>query len=129
MSGDGLETDPLGRYYPGVRLLFLAALVFAAGCRPDYVGARELDELERALAVTPAQRPAWEAFRREAEAAGSPQAGWRTRLREATAGERFDARGAQSAADAAREDAGRLIEAWSRLDELLTPEQRAALRK
>lgn len=112
-----------------MRLFFLAALVFAAGCRPDFVLVRELDGLEATLALTPAQRPAWEAFRREAEAVGGPRAGWRARLREATAGERFDARGAHAAADAAREDAGRLIEAWHRLDGLLTPEQRAALRR
>lgn len=108
--------------------LLLAALSLgAAACGPRIVIA-DLDRLESALELTPAQRPAWEAFRKEAEAAGSARSAWRVQLKEAASGERFDARRAQAAADLAREDAGRLIEAYARLDAGLTPSQRALVR-
>lgn len=102
-------------------------LLLAAACGPRIVIA-DLDRLESALELTPAQRPAWEAFRKEAEAAGSARSAWRVQLKEAASGERFDARRAQAAADLAREDAGRLIEAYARLDAGLNSGQRAVLR-
>ena len=112
-----------------MRHLVLAALVLTtAACRPSYVSTGELHRLETVLSLSPTQRPAWDAFRREAEAASGPRAGWRIQLEEAMAGERFDATRAHAAADSARDDAGRLIEAWRRLDENLTPAQRDALR-
>lgn len=106
--------------------LLLILSLAAAACRYDPFN--ELDRLEASLELTPAQRPAWEAFRREAEAAHSPRAAWKLQLKEAASGERFDARRAQGAADLARKDAGRLIEAWARLDSGLSPAQRAAVR-
>lgn len=108
------------------RVLLAVLLLGALACRRDPIGA-DLDRLEASLALTPAQRPAWEAFRREAEAADTPQAAWKVQLKEAASGERFDARRAQAAADLARMDAGRLIEAWARLDAGLSPAQRAAV--
>jgi hypothetical protein len=102
-------------------------LLLAAACGPRIVIA-DLDRLESALELTPAQRPAWDAFRKEAEAAGSARSAWRVQWKEAASGERFDARRAQAAADLAREDAGRLIEAYARLDAGLTPTQRALVR-
>lgn len=111
-----------------MRRLALAALVLGTlACRRDPIGS-DLDRLEASLALAPAQRPAWEAFRKEAEAADSPRAAWKVQLKEAAAGERFDARRAQVAADLARKDAGRLIEAWARLDAALSPAQRTAVR-
>jgi hypothetical protein len=107
----------------GILVVFLAAA--CKGPLPVFSG---LDRVEASLALSPAQRPAWEAFRREAEAADSPRAAWRRELREAMDGERFDPRRAQAAADAGRDQAGRLIEAWARLDAALTPAQRAAVR-
>lgn len=107
-------------------LLVLLALG-ASACRSP-IAADELDRLESSLALSPAQKPAWEAFRKEAEAASAPGAAWRLELRTALAGERFDAGRARAAADAARRDAGRLIEAWARLDGSLSPAQRAAVR-
>jgi hypothetical protein len=108
-------------------------LLLAAACGPRIVIA-DLDRLESALELTPAQRPAWEAFRKEAEAAGSAKSAWRVQLKDAASGERFDARRlgqvrrAQAAADLAREDAGRLIEAYARLDSGLSPAQRVLIR-
>lgn len=111
-----------------MRRVLLAVLVLGAlACRRDPIGT-DLDRLEASLAPTPAQRPAWEAFRKEAEAADSPRAAWKLTLKEAAAGERFDAARAHSAADLARRDAGRLIEAWAALDARLSPAQRAAVR-
>lgn len=107
-------------------LALLALLLAGAACRRDPIGA-DLDRLEAVLELTPAQKPAWEAFRREAAAAGNPGAAWRVQYRDALSGERFDAPRAQSAADAARADAGRLITAWARLDETLSPGQRASV--
>ncbi len=112
-----------------MRYLVLAAVIFCAvGCRRDPIGAADLDRLEASLALTPAQRPAWLAFRKEAEALNGSQAAWRVQLSEALSGERFDASRAHTAADTAREDAGRLIEAWQELDATLSPTQRAALK-
>ena len=120
-----------------MRARFLVLALLAAGCRPDFMAARELDRLEAELGVTAEQRPAWEAFRREAESAGErwagPRAEWRRELRSAAAGPGFDAASARASADAAaeraRRDAHRLIDAWSRLDRSLAPAQRAVLRR
>lgn len=114
-------------YPPFMRRVWPILLLLAAACGPRIVIA-DLDRLESALELTPAQRPAWEAFRKEAETAGSARSAWRVQLKEAASGERFDARRAQAAADMARDDAGRLIEAYARLDAGLTPSQRALVR-
>lgn len=105
----------------------LPLLLLAAACGPRIVIA-DLDRLEASLELTSAQRPAWEAFRKEVEATDSPRAAWKVQLKEAASGERFDARRAQSAADLARKDAGRIIEAWAQLDATLSPAQRASVR-
>lgn len=111
-----------------MRRLALVGLLFATtACRREPIGG-DLDRLESALALSPVQKPAWESFRREAEAAEGPGAPWRRELREAMSGERFDAARAHAAADAARRDAGRLIEAWRTLDAALSPAQRAAVK-
>jgi hypothetical protein len=115
------------RVRPLLPPFLLPLLLLAAACGPRIVIA-DLDRLESNLELTPAQRPAWEAFRKEAEAAGSARAAWRLQLAEAASGERFDARRAHGAADLARHDAGRLIEAYARLDAGLTPAQRALVR-
>lgn len=109
------------------RVLLAVLVLGALACRRDPIGT-DLDRLESSLSLTPAQRPAWEAFRKEAEAADSPRAAWKVQLKEAASGERFDAPRAHSAADLARKDAGRLIEAWAALDARLSPAQRAAVR-
>jgi len=111
-----------------VREAFAAVLLLltCAACRPAVFAGGELDRLEAVLAPTPAQRPAWEAFRREAQAADS---NWSRDLRGIMAAPAFDAHSARAAADSAHRDAGRLIEAWRRVDEGLSPGQRAALRR
>ena len=108
-----------------LRLAALAVLVLAA-CKPNVIARGDLDRLEAVLAPTPAQRPAWEAFRREAEAADSS---WNRDFRRIMAAPAFDAGQARAAADAVHQDAGRLIAAWQKVDESLTPVQRAALRR
>lgn len=112
-------------------LLLLLALppLLGAGCKGPRFVVAELDRLESGLALTPAQRPAWEAFRREAEASAARNAAWRAEWSAASAGERFDARRAHAAADLARQDAGRMIDAWAELDAVLSPAQRAALQR
>jgi len=74
----------------------------------------------------PRSAPGLGAFRREAEAA---DANWNRDLRRIMSAETFDARSAGAAADAAHRDAGRLIAAWQKVDEGLSPGQRAALRR
>lgn len=101
-------------------------LLTSAACRPNVIAGGELDRMEAALAPTPAQRPAWEAFRREAEAADSR---WNRDLRQIMGATTFDSQHARAAADSAHKDAGRLIAAWQKVDEALTPAQRAALRQ
>lgn len=107
-----------------LRLAALAFLVLAA-CKPNVIAHGDLDRLEAVLAPTPAQRPAWEAFRREAEAADS---NWNRNFRRLIGAPVFDAGQARAAADTAHRDAGRLIAAWQKVDATLTPVQRAALR-
>ncbi len=107
------------------RLAVLAVLALAA-CKPNVIARGDLDRLESALAPTPAQRPAWEAFRREAEAADS---NWNRNFRRLMSAPAFDAGQARAAADAAHRDAGRLIAAWQKVDEGLSPGQRTALRR
>lgn len=108
-----------------LRLAAFAVLVLAA-CKPNVVASSELNRLEAVLAPTPAQRPAWETFRREAEAADS---NWNRDFRRIMAAPAFDAGQARAAADAAHRDAGRLIAAWQKVDAGLSPAQRAALRR
>ena len=112
-------------------------LLPAAACRPEPFNEGGLDALDARLNLTASQRPAWEAFRREAGRVNarwsSPDAPIRRELRAALAAQIFDRARAESAVDQAAiegsEDARRLIEAWSRVDALLTPEQRAEFRR
>ncbi len=101
-------------------------LLTSAACRPNVIAGGELDRMEAVLAPTPTQRPAWEAFRREAEAADSS---WNRDFRRIMGAPTFDAQHARAAADSAHRDADRLIAAWQKVDEALTPAQRSALRR
>jgi hypothetical protein len=112
-------------------------LVSAAACRPTPIDVSRLDSLESRLSISPVQRPAWERFRSEVERSearwSSSDAPGRRELRAALAAEPFDRARAESAAEeaarAGQEDARRLIEAWSRVDAVLDPEQRSELRR
>ena len=124
----------MGLFFPAVRgyasgvtarlAPLLLLLVFGA-CRRDPLFS-DLDRAETALMLTPAQKPAWNAFRREAEAA---EAGARRDWREVVGAERFDEDRARAAADRTRAAADRLIAAWKTVDDSLTPSQRAAVRR
>jgi hypothetical protein len=119
------------------RALAAALLLLGAACQPLYIGMSPLDSLEARLSLTPAQRPAWQVFRKEAQRAqarwSAPDAPGRAELRAALSGPAFDRNLAQQAAAlAARqgtEDAQRLIEAWSRVDAQLSEAQRQEVRR
>ena len=115
----------------------IALLLFAAACRPEYIGRSPFDALEARLALTAAQRPAWQAFRKEAERARARWTGQDApglaELRGALMAPSFDrARADQAAGHAARqgyEDAHSLIQAWSKVDAQLSEAQRRELRR
>jgi hypothetical protein len=109
-----------------IRQVFFLSLFLLSACKPNVVARGELDRMERALAPTAAQRPAWESFRREAQAS---DANWNRNVRRIMNAQSFDAAGARAAADSTRADAQRLIMAWEKVDAFLTPAQRAALRR
>jgi hypothetical protein len=104
--------------------LLLVVLSMTA-CKPNVVAAGGLDRLEAAIAPTPAQRPAWNAFRVEAKTSDE---NWNRNFKRIMDAQTFDARAARAAADSAHVDAQRLISAWEKVDAFLTPAQRAALR-
>jgi hypothetical protein len=104
----------------------ILTLFLLSACRPNVVARGGLDRLERAVAPTAAQRPAWDNFRQEAEAS---DANWNGSVRRILNAQSFDAAAASAAADSARADAQRLIKAWEKVDAFLTPAQRAALRR
>ena len=107
------------------RRWLLAAFLLQGACKPNVVASGELARMEAVLAPSASQRPAWEAFRKEAEASA---ASLKRGLREITAGERFDEQAARATADSAHAGANRMIAAWKAVDLTLTPAQRAALR-
>jgi hypothetical protein len=100
-------------------------MLFMTACKPNVVAAGGLDRLEAAIAPTPAQRPAWDAFRLEAKTSDE---NWNRNFKRIMEAQTFDARAAHVAADSAHVDAQRLIKAWEKVDAFLTPAQRAALR-
>ena len=118
-----------------MKKLWPLALLLLGACRYTYLN--DLDGLEARLALTPAQKPAWETFRKEAARAqarwSGPEAPGLTELRQALLAPVFDkARADQAAGWAARQggqDARALIDAWNKVDSLLTTGQRRELRR